>query len=105
MITKVLLSLLLLLSVEAVAQNSTGRIVGVITDPSGAVISGAKVVVSNTATNTRSETLAGADGTYQVLDLPIGDYSVSVQREGFATVITKPSELQINQTLRVDVHL
>ena len=105
MIKKVLLSLLFLLSVDAVAQNSTGRISGVITDPSGAVISGAKVVVTNTATNTRSETVTDANGTYQVLDLPIGNYSVSVEKDGFATVVTQPSELQINQTLRVDLHL
>jgi outer membrane receptor protein involved in Fe transport len=105
MTTKVLLSFLFLFSLEAMAQNSTGRIVGVITDPSGAVISGAKVVVTNTATNTRSETVSGADGTYQVLNLPIGNYTVSVEKEGFASVVTQPSELQINQTLRVDVHL
>jgi hypothetical protein len=90
---------------DAVAQNSTGRIVGVITDPSGAVVGGAQVVVTNTATNVRSETLAGADGKYQVVDLPNGSYTVSVQKEGFATVVTQPSELQINQTLRVDIHL
>ena len=105
MVTKVLVSFLLLFSLDALAQNSTGRIVGVISDPSGAVVGGAKVVVINTATNTRSETVAGADGTYQVLNLPIGNYTVSVEKEGFATVVTQPSELQINQTLRVDVHL
>ncbi len=105
MTTKVLLSFLLLIGFNAWAQNSTGRMIGVITDPSGAVISGAKVVVTNAATNIRSETVSGADGTYQVLDLPIGNYSVSVEREGFATVVTRPSELEINQTLRVDVHL
>jgi hypothetical protein len=105
MTTKFLLSLLLLFSFEALAQNSTGRVVGVITDPSGAVVGKAQVVVTNTATNVRSETLAGADGTYQVVDLPIGNYTVSVQKEGFATVVTQPSELQINQTLRVDIRL
>jgi outer membrane receptor protein involved in Fe transport len=105
MIKKVLLSLVFLLSMEAVAQNSTGRIAGVITDPSGAAVSGAKLVVTNTATNTRSETVTDVDGTYQVLELPIGNYTVSVEKDGFATVVTQPSELQINQTLRVDVHL
>ncbi len=105
MVTKVLISFLVLFSLNALAQTSTGRVVGVITDQSGATVSGAQVVVTNTATNARSETVAGADGTYQVLDLPIGNYTVSVQKEGFATVVTQPSELQINQTLRVDLHL
>src|SRR3984957_5555651 len=105
MVTKVLISFLLLFSLDALAQTSTGRITGVITDQSGATVSGAQVIVTNTATNTRSETVAGSDGNYQVLDLPIGNYTVSVQKEGFATVVTQPSELQINQTLRVDLHL
>ena len=105
MVTKFLISFFFLISLDAFAQTSTGRITGAITDPSGAAVRWRQVIVTNTATNARSETVAGADGTYQVLDLPIGSYTVSVQREGFATVVTQPSELQINQTLRVDLHL
>jgi hypothetical protein len=105
MIRKGVVSLVFVLSFQANAQTATGRIVGTITDPSGAVVSGAKVVVTNAATNARSATLAGTDGAYQVLDLPIGAYTVSVEKEGFGTSPTKPAELQINQTLRVDARL
>jgi hypothetical protein len=59
------LSVLLVLSPSAFAQTATGRIVGTITDPSGAVIAGAKVTVTNTATSARSESAAGADDVWQ----------------------------------------
>ena len=40
-----------------------------------------------------------------ILELPIGNYTVSVQQEGFGTAVTQPSELQIDQSLRIDVIL
>ena len=48
-------------------------------------------------------TVSGEDGTYQILDLPIGAYTVTAEHEGFTKVITDPKQLLINQTLRVDI--
>jgi len=87
------------------SQTANGRVVGVVTDPSGAAIGGAKVTVTNTGTQVHWETTTHADGSYQVLDVPIGYYSVSVRQAGFQVAISRPSELQINQSLRVDVTL
>ena len=87
------------------AQTPTGRIIGTITDQSGATIAGAKVSVINVGTDARSERISASDGSYQVLELPIGAYKVSVQHEGFETVVTTPNQLLINQTLRIDVPL
>jgi len=95
--------LVLFASVCEFAQNANGRITGVITDPQGAVIPGAKISVTNVATNESRQSTAGSDGTYQVLNLPIGNYSVTVEHEGFTKVITDPHQLLINQTLRVDI--
>ena len=97
--------LMLLTAPPASPQSSTGRVVGTVTDPGGAVIAGAKVTVTNVGTGFRWETTSRQDGSYQVLELPIGNYSVAVQEEGFGTAVTKPAELQINQSLRVDVAL
>jgi len=100
------LALLLILSaVPAFPQAANGRIVGTVTDPGGAVIPGAKVTVTNTGTGVHWDTTTRDDGSYQVLELPIGNYSVAVRQEGFGTAVTQPSELQINQSLRIDVTL
>ena len=100
-----LVAVLLLFSVPAPAQNSTGRIIGTVTDTQGAAIAGAKVTVTNTATNIRWETTSSSDGAYQVLDLPIGSYTVSSEHEGFTKIITSPQQLEINQSLRMDLRL
>jgi len=87
------------------AQVGTGRVLGTITDESGATIAGAKVTVTNALTNIHWETTSGSDGSYQVLDLPIGKYSVTAEHEGFAKAVTAVLELEINQALRIDVRL
>src|SRR5229473_8559182 len=56
------------------AQEATGRIIGAVTDPRGAVVPGATVTVTNTSTQTTQisrETVTNDDGNYQVLSLPI----------------------------------
>lgn len=89
----------------ALAQTSTGRILGVVTDSQGAVVAGARVTITNTGTNAHWEATTGSDGAYQVLNLPIGNYAVSVERPGFNKVVLPAQELNINQSLRVDVSL
>jgi len=84
------------------AQTSTGRITGTVSDLQGQVIASAKVTVTNTATNVRWETSTRGDGTYQILDLPIGTYSVAVEAQGFAKTVTSPEALNINQSLRME---
>jgi hypothetical protein len=100
-----LIAFMMMAGVPAYPQAANGRIVGTVTDPGGAVIPAAKVTVTNAGTGVHWETTTRQDGTYQVLELPIGNYIVSVQQEGFGTAVTQPSELQINQSLRVDVTL
>ncbi|MFI5057075.1 MAG: carboxypeptidase regulatory-like domain-containing protein, partial [Candidatus Acidiferrales bacterium] len=97
--------LVLTLAIPSVAQNATGRITGVVTDPQGAAVPGAKVSVTNVGTNVHWNTATNADGAYQVLDLPIGNYKVAVEREGFAKIVTDTQALEINQTLRIDIRM
>ncbi len=100
-----LLAIAIAFSVAAWSQTSTGRLVGRITDPQGAVLSGAKITAINTSTNVRRETVSDSAGLYQILDLPIGKYSLVVEMGGFARAATEPQELGINQSLRLDVSL
>jgi hypothetical protein len=87
-------------------QDATGKITGVITDPAGAMVPNAKVVVTNVGTNIKHETLTNQEGIYQVLQLNIGSYKVTASAPGFETVTLQPgTALEINQTLRVDIRL
>ena len=96
---------LLILSFSAFAQDATGRIVGTVYDPSGAVVAGVRIVVTNTATRISRETTTDDSGFYQVLSLPIGSYTVAAKHKGFSPVTTSANTLEINQSLKVDVRL
>jgi len=93
------------LGVSALAQNTNGRVFGTVTDPQGAAVSGAKVTVTNSSTNVRRNGVTDSAGTYQVLDVPVGMYSVAVEEAGFKKAMTEAQELSISQSLRVDVRL
>lgn len=96
------LSLLLTMPLLARAQEATGKILGTVTDPQGAVVASARVTVTNTATQVSRETVTDNEGNYQVLSLPRGTYRVTVEHEGFKKLVSDDQTLQINQALRVD---
>jgi hypothetical protein len=79
--------------------------IGSVADPLGAAVPGAKVTVTNSATRQTSTTTTREDGSFEVLNLPIGRYSVAVEREGFNKVVTQENKLEINQSLRFDITL
>jgi outer membrane receptor protein involved in Fe transport len=87
------------------AQDATGRIIGNVTDPSGAPILGAKVTIVNPARQTSQETTTDRDGYYQLLSLPIGTYNVAIEVPGFRRQVFEHQSLQINQSLRLDAKL
>lgn len=87
------------------AQTTTASITGTVTDPSGAVIPNAKVVATHTGTNITSSAVTNESGVYNLLFLPIGDYSVAVENQGFKKTALGPFKLEVNQIARVDVKL
>ena len=102
-----LLTLVAFLSMAlGVAPGQTlGGITGVVTDPSGAVIPGASVVVTNTATNAARSTTTNTDGLYVFPDLVPGTYNVKASAPGFNTVVKQNIVLQVQQTERIDFKL
>jgi hypothetical protein len=96
----VLLSTPVLLS-----QDATGRVLGSVTDPTGASIAGAKITVINSATGVTRETVTDNEGNFQVLQLPIGTYRVTAEHAGFNKGVTGEEKLLINQSLRFDLRL
>src|SRR5262245_44615946 len=73
------------MSLPAFAQNPTGSIRGVVTDPQGALVTNASVTVKNKATGEVRSANTGGDGIYLVANLLPGEYEISVAAEGFAT--------------------
>src|SRR5919204_3542377 len=91
-ITKLLcvFSLLVLVCSAAHAQNiATAQLSGTVTDPQGAVIPNAPVTVRDTAKNFERTTQTNADGRYQFLLLPPGDYTVTAEAKGFGKVAVR----------------
>lgn len=101
----VTLLLATLTATEASAQQATAKIVGVVTDPQGAVVPGVKITVTNTATNVSVTTTSDKSGFYQVLNLPIGTYKVVARQPGFRALEVLTAPLEINQSFRADLKL
>ncbi|HKW17022.1 MAG TPA: TonB-dependent receptor [Terriglobales bacterium] len=80
------LSAVLFLSPATQAQVDTGSIVGTVTDPSGAVLNGAKVTLTNVGTGTQLATTTGNDGVYKFSPVRIGNYKLDASSQGFKTV-------------------
>ena len=79
----VVLALLVLASVGVEAQQSTGNVLGTVTDASGAILPGATVAISGEA-GTRT-TVSGPDGAFRFLNMDYGSYKVSVTLQGFSS--------------------
>ncbi len=87
------------------AQTFRGTVLGTVTDPSGALVSGAKVSVKNLNTGLERTTQSSSDGSYSVPELPIGSYTVTVSQTGFQTSVTTAVAVDVASQVRVDVAL
>lgn len=83
------------------SQTNTGSIVGTVADPSGAVVPGAHVDVTDTGTGVTLSFVTNSAGAYQALQLIPGDYSVKVTSQGYTP--QEKSEIAVNVQSRVDV--
>jgi hypothetical protein len=87
------------------SQDATGRVAGTVMDPAGATVPGARIIVINVDTKLSREATSANDGTYQVLQLPIGQYQITAEKTGFNKLLIGNQQLNINQTLHVDLQL
>jgi outer membrane receptor protein involved in Fe transport len=88
-----------------VAQVNTGGILGSVTDPSGAVVQGVTVTVTNLGTQALRKTTTGSDGTYDVQLLQVGSYSISAEAQGFKKIVQTGITLDAGQRLKIDLVL
>ncbi|MEQ1473654.1 MAG: TonB-dependent receptor, partial [Candidatus Acidiferrum sp.] len=99
------LLLLGLLSANTNAQTFRGTILGTVTDTSGLAVSGATVTVRNTDTGLLRTVTSGDDGEFSAPELPIGTYSVSVEKSGFKIGVVNGIGVEVSSERRADVTL
>ncbi|MGC1228480.1 MAG: carboxypeptidase regulatory-like domain-containing protein, partial [Candidatus Sulfotelmatobacter sp.] len=102
---RIVLVFVFLAAISLSAQTFRGTILGTVTDPSGAVIAGAKVTVKNTGTGLERTTETSADGSYALPELPIGTYTVTVTLSGFETFVANGVTVDVGGQRRVDAAL
>jgi hypothetical protein len=89
------------------SQGSTGTILGVVKDSSGVVVPGAKVTITDTETASTRTVTTEEDGSYRVPALPVGEYTLTFEHQGFQTqiqqglVLTVSSDLVVNAVIAV----
>ena len=83
----------------------TGSISGLVTDPTGAVISGASVVATNTQTGVKTAVTSDTKGFYSLPTLAIGTYELQVTQTGFKSYTRTGLVIDANSALRVDAAL
>ena len=103
----VILSLVILgLSAASPAQELAATLTGTVTDASGAVVSGATIVVHSTETgaDVRNVTTSSS-GSFNITNLPAGRYTVTVNNAGFQTYVAKDVILNVAEKHTLDVQL
>nr|MBA3323444.1 carboxypeptidase regulatory-like domain-containing protein [Pyrinomonadaceae bacterium] len=101
----VIVWVVLSLSVMAAAQTSRGIVSGSITDPSGAVIPGASVTLTNIATAVSRSTTSNDEGFYRFDAVDLGIYQVTLSASGFGTIEKTNIVVNANQTSTIDAQL
>lgn len=95
----------LMCTVAASAQTVTGTVSGVVTDPTGAVVPGARAVVHNVDTGVDSVAVSDSAGLYRVSFLPIGRYEATIDAPGFGPQKIPAFQLEALQQVTFNVKL
>ena len=99
------LSTLVLLAVPSLGQSTAGRVLGTITDQSGAAVAGATVAVTDVQRGTVRSLSTDQSGTYVAADLQPGTYKIHVEAKGFKTVERPSVPVEVATDVRADFTL
>ena len=89
----------------AFAQAGRGSISGLVSDPSGAIVSGAKVTLLNPATGVAQHTVTSSAGLYTFISLNPGVYQVTASQTGFKNVAQDKVTVTVDQVTEVNITL
>jgi hypothetical protein len=95
----------LLLSSAALAQVTSATLNGVVTDPGGSAIPGAKLVINNVDTNAKQAAVSGDTGLYSVSQLLPGRYTVTVVKDGFSKSVQTGIVLTVGEVATLNIAL
>jgi len=100
-----IIGLCIFYSPSAWAQVTSGSLTGVILDPTGAVIPGAQVVLTDTNKGYNYPTASDAVGRYLITNLPPSSYSISVTAKGFRTYRQVGIAVDVGARVAIDIHM
>lgn len=101
----VMIVALFLCVLDARAQTDRAAIIGVVRDTSGAIVPGVQLTATNKDSGLQTTATSNAVGSYSLLNLPIGQYTLTASKEGFASFERPGIHLLIGQTVEVNVLL
>jgi hypothetical protein len=96
---------LLLFTASALAQTSRGTVSGIVSDPTGAVVPGATVTLTNDQTGVSRATSTNGEGLYRFDAVDLGSYSLKIAATGFGNVNKTNIVVSANQVAQVDAQL
>ena len=100
-----LIGLLILCTTAAFSQMNTADIAGIVSDPVGAVVPGARVVALNIETQRTFTSVTGDAGQYLLAQLPLGEYTLTVDAQGFKQAVQEHVVPHVNDHVRQDFSL
>jgi len=100
-----LFALMVSFALAAWAQKDTGGIAGTIKDASGALVSGAKITVTDVDRGGKVETTSSGQGEFLVTPLKVGRYNVVVEKTGFKKAVVGPLQVDVQERPNVDITL
>ncbi|MCC7175408.1 MAG: TonB-dependent receptor [Bryobacterales bacterium] len=104
LLSGLLLAISLVLAPSAFSQD-TATLTGMVTDPTGAVVVGAQVTISNVATNIETATQTNTQGLYRVPALRPGTYRIAVSAAGFKRFVRENIDLRVGDTVPINAAL
>jgi hypothetical protein len=102
---RVIAALVIPLCASLWAADPTGTVAGIVMDPSGAAIVGARITATNINTGLKREAASAADGGYVFPLLPVGTYSVAVEAQGFGRLEQRGVEVRTDESASVALSL
>src|SRR5688500_12209825 len=96
---------LFLMSSAVGAQQPTALLTGVVVDPNGAVIPGAKILAVEVSKHVERTTTSNSEGTYILANLPVGIYSIEITSPGFKKQRVENVQLTVGQSVTQDINV